>query len=196
MSSKTPKLKVLLVDEDPDRALRMREALAGARCSVVGALCTAREIPEAAARTNPDVVIIETDSPLRDAVESLAFTKSTGARPVVMFTGDPDDAGIRAAIDAGVAAYVVDGLTPRRLRPILLVARERFVAEQALRQELADTRQALKDRKLIERAKGVLMRARGLDEENAFGMLRKFAMDRGLSLAQASSRVLDLDSLI
>lgn len=196
MSSKPAKLKILLVDEDADRALTMRKALSSAHCTVVGAICTASDILDAATRTQPDIVIIETDSPLRDAVESLAFTRSAHARPVVIFTDDTGNAGMRAAMDAGISAYVVDGLSPQRLLPVLEVARERFVTEQALRTELAATRQALKDRKLIERAKGVLMRARGLEEEAAFGTLRKFAMDRGVSLAEASRRVMDLDTLI
>ncbi|MBL8521819.1 MAG: ANTAR domain-containing protein [Betaproteobacteria bacterium] len=196
MAPHPAKLKILLVDEDPDRVLRMRAALEAAGCAVVASLSSAGDILASARDADPDVVIIETDSPSRDAVESLAFTASAHARPVVMFTDDTGSAGIRAAVGAGISAYIVDGLAPQRLGPILDLARQRFAADQSLKQELAASRRALTERKAIEKAKGVLMRARGLDEEAAHRMLRKFAMDRGLTLADAAARVLDMDPLL
>ena len=193
---KPPKLKVMLVDENPDRAADVRAALVASGCEVISLLASPLEIYDAVKITSPDVIIIDTESPSRDSLENLAFVSRDRPHPIVMFSGDRSSETIREAIRAGVSAYVVDGLSEERLQPILQVAVARFAAEQSLKQELADAKTQLADRKNVERAKGILMKQRALTEEDAFQMLRKFAMDRGIKMADAAARVIDMSSML
>jgi len=103
---------------------------------------------------------------------------------------------IRAALKAGVSAYIVDGISPGRIDPIMRIAIERFEAEQELRTELVETRERLEDRKLVERAKGILMKQRAMSEEEAFAALRSHAMDRGIRLGEASRQLIDIAELL
>lgn len=183
-------LKVLLVDEDPDRAASVRVALVAGGCEVVTTLSSAIELYARVAEYAPDVIIIDTDSPSRDVLEHITFISRDQPRPIVMFSGDREGDTIRQAIRAGVTAYIVDGLSDARLQPILSVAVERFEAEQELRRELTDTKSMLAERKLIERAKGLVMKQAQCDEEAAFRHLRKLAMDRGIKLAEAADIVI------
>ncbi|MEP7157199.1 MAG: ANTAR domain-containing protein [Betaproteobacteria bacterium] len=197
MKSRNPvPLKVMLVDEDPDRAAGMRAALTASGCEVISLLASPLEIYDAVKTSSPDVIIIDTESPSRDSLESLAFVSRDRPHPIVMFSGDRSSDTIREAIRAGVSAYVVDGLSESRLQPILQVAVERFAAEQSLKQELADARTQLADRKNVERAKGLLMKQKKIDEEEAFRLLRKFAMDQGIKMADAAERVIDMAKLM
>lgn len=183
-------LKVLLVDEDPDRAASVREALVTGGCEVLTTLSSALELYDRVAEYAPDVIIIDTDSPSRDVIEHITFISRDQPRPIVMFSGDREGDTIRAAIRAGVTAYIVDGLSDARLQPILSVAVERFEAEQELRRELTDTKSMLAERKQIERAKGLVMKQAQCDEETAFRHLRKLAMDRGVKLADAADIII------
>ena len=193
---KSPSLKVMLVDEDPDRAADMRAALEANGCEVVSHLPSPLEIYDAVAANSPDVIVIDTESPSRDSLESLAFVSRDRPHPIVMFSGDRSNDTIRSAIRAGVSAYVVDGLSDARLQPILDVAVERFAAEQNLKRKLADAKTQLTDRKAIERAKGILMKQKNIAEEEAFHLLRRFAMDHGIRMGEAATRVLTLSQLI
>jgi response regulator NasT len=195
-ASNAPKLKIMLVDEDPDRAADVRAALVACGCEVISLLASPLEIYDAVKTTSPDVIIIDTESPSRDSLENLAFVSRDRPHPIVMFSGDRSNETIREAVRAGVSAYVVDGLSEARLQPILQVAVARFASEQSLKQELADAKIQLADRKNVERAKGILMKQRALTEEDAFQMLRKFAMDRGLKMAEAAARVIDMSSML
>ena len=193
---KSMPLKVMLVDEDPDRAAELRAALIANGCEVISRLASPMEIYAAVKNVSPDVIIIDAESPSRDSLENLAFVSRDRPHPIVMFSGDRSSDAIRAAIRAGVSAYVVDGLSPERLLPILEVAVERFAAEQSLKRELADAKTELAGRKLIDRAKGILMQQQAIAEEEAFQLLRKFAMDRGLKMADAAAKVIELAPLI
>ena len=183
-------IKVLLVDDDPDRAAEIRAALQAIGYRVVSQLASSIDLYVAMHICKPDVVIVGADSPSRDALEHIALVSRDAPKPIVMFATDARSATIREAVRAGVSAYVVDGLAPERLQPILTVAVERFAAMQQLRDELAETRTALKARKLIERAKGMLMKQRDVDEETAYRLLRKFAMDQGVNMQVAAERTL------
>jgi two-component system, response regulator / RNA-binding antiterminator len=187
-----PALRVLLVDDDPDRAHAVRAALAVAGFDVISHLPNPLDLYDAVKAFAPDVVIVDTESPSRDALEHIALVSRDAPKPVVMFASDASSDAIRNAVRAGVSAYVVDGLSPERLQPILRVAVERFEAEQSLREELAETKTALKERKLVERAKGLIMKREGVDEEEAFRLLRKFAMDKGFRMGEASQRMIDI----
>lgn len=190
-------IQVLIVDNTPGRASALQEALRavkGVRVSCV--LESALELPARVAELKPDVVLIDTESPSRDVLEQLAVMNAAAPRPVVMFSDDAQDESIRAALKAGVSAYIVDGLSSKRLDPIMRVAMERFTADQALRHELEDTKLKLADRKVIERAKGLLMKQRGVTEDETFALLRKHAMERGLKLGEAAKQVVDIASLL
>lgn len=190
-------LKVLLVDSTLERASALKEALdAMPDVEVTCALDSSLELLRHVTDHEPDVVLIETESPTRDVLEQLAAVSSTAPRPVVLFTGDAQDETIRDALRAGVSAYVVDGLSPGRLGPLMRIAMERFQADQRLRAELADTRLQLADRKVIERAKGIVMKQRGVSEEEAFAALRSLAMQRGIRLAEAARQVIDIAGLL
>jgi len=192
---KPPHLKVMLVDEDPDRAADVRAALEANGCEVVSLLASPLEIYDAVAAIPPDVIIIDTESPSRDSLESLAFVARDRPHPIVIFSGDRSSETIRAAIRAGVSAYVVDGLSEARLQPILDVAVERFAAEQTLKQELADAKTQLAGRKDVERAKGILMKQKNVPEGEAFQMLRRFAMNRGIKMDGTASVAVKSTSL-
>ena len=148
------------------------------------------------AELRPDVVLIETESPSRDVIEQLAAMKSDAPRPVVMFSDDAENDVIRRVLAAGVTTYVVDGLSPARLQPILTVAIERFEAEQAMKRELHEARTQLADRKDIERAKGIIQKQRRIDEDEAFANLRKLAMDRSVTLGEAARQVIEVAKLL
>ena len=190
-------LKVLLVDDTPDRASALVHALA--ELEGVTVACTlggAFELPRRVAELAPDIVLIETDSPSRDVLEQLAAMSETAPRPVVLFTEDAHADAIRSALRAGVSAYIVDGIEPGRLDPIMRVAMERFGADQRLRAELQDARLRLSERKLVERAKGILMKQRGLDEEAAYAALRSLAMQRSIRIGEAAQQVIDVAGLL
>ncbi|MFO1327687.1 MAG: ANTAR domain-containing protein, partial [Rubrivivax sp.] len=156
---------------------------------VVGVVDQALLIADCVTRLQPDVVIVDAESPGRDTLEHLALMSSRHPRPVVVFSEDPSHEPMQQALKAGVSAYVIAGLNPERLMPVLQVAIARFDQERALREQLDSAQTQLTERKLIERAKGVLMDEVGLTEEQAYKHLRKLAMDRGQRLAQAAERV-------
>ncbi|MFT4253755.1 MAG: ANTAR domain-containing protein, partial [Caulobacter sp.] len=138
----------------------------------------------------PDVVVIAAESPDRDTLESLREAGQANPRPVVMFVDRSEPGLAEQAVRAGVAAYVVDGLAPARVRPILDVAMSRFALTQQLRGDLAKVKADLEARKTVERAKGLLMKERGLDEDGAYRLLRKLAMDRGKPIGVVAADLL------
>lgn len=189
-------LKILLIDERQERAADICGGLVKAGHQVAAVLSSADDLAGEVARIKPDVILIETDAPSRDTLEHLALMERDAPRPVVMFARDGDSSTIKRAIGAGVAAYVVDGLDPARLQPIIDVALAHFAQHQALKNELADATRKLSDRKAIDRAKGILMKSRGLDEDAAYKALRKLAMDRGKPLAAVAKDVIDMAALL
>jgi response regulator NasT len=142
-------------------------------------------------RERPDVVIIDTESPSRDTLEHLAVMNETAPRPVLMFSHDANQNLIREAVDAGVTAYVAEGLAPDRLAPILEVALARFAHEEKLRRRLAEVESELAERKTIDRAKRLLMERGQMSEQEAYATLRKRAMDAGVRLAEIARRLVD-----
>jgi two-component system, response regulator / RNA-binding antiterminator len=134
-------------------------------------------------------VLIDVADPSRDVLEELALVSGPMERPVAMFVDRSDEQTTRAAIEAGVSAYVVDGLQPERIKPILDAAIARFHMFQKMRAELTATKAALEDRKIIDRAKTILMKARGIDEEAAYGLLRKTAMDQKRRVADIAQQL-------
>jgi response regulator NasT len=167
-------MRVLVIDPDPARSALVAEGLADAEVRQAAAF----DEWDAAAFA-PDVIVIACDSPDRDTLESLREATEANPRPVVMFVDRSEPGLADEAVRAGVAAYVVDGLAPGRVRPVLDVAMTRFQLMQQLRGDLAKAKADLASRKTVDRAKGLLMKERGLDEEAAYRLLRKLAMDTG-----------------
>lgn len=143
------------------------------------------------AQLQPDLIVVDAESEARDALEHVVLATRAARRPIVLFTNDEDSAHMRDALAAGVSAYVVAGLAAQRIRPILALALARFAHEQALRAELAGARSQLRERKTIDRAKGLLMQRQGLSEQAAYERMRKTAMDKGIRLADLAQRMLD-----
>ena len=189
-------LSVLLVDDDPERAAIVEPALREAGYEVVTVVDTASEMLAQVRAMKPDVIIIDRDSPDRDTLEHVCMITRDDPRPIVMFTQDKDRTLMREALEAGVSAYVVDGLSVERVRPIVEVALARFEQWQALRRELDRAQTNLAERKLIERAKGIVMKQRGCTEDEAYAMLRKLAMSRQQRLAQVAESVIAMADLL
>jgi response regulator NasT len=189
-------MRVLVVDESAKRAEVLRAALLLAGYEVTASLTSAVTLLKTIERLEPAVILIDTDSPSRDVLEHLVMVSRHTPRPVVMFASDGTPETIRAATRAGVSAYVVDGLDEKRIKAIVDVAVARFDELQDLRGQLAQANSKLAERKLIERAKGLLMKSRGLDEEAAYAALRKAAMDRSLKVAEIAQRVVDASDLL
>jgi response regulator NasT len=189
-------VKVLLVDESRGRTRVLREALTDAGYTVAVSRNAPLKLLKQVEETQPDVIIIETESPSRDVLEHIAVMGRHQPRPIVMFSDDDDTETIREAVRAGVSAYVVDGLDPARVKTIVDVACARFEEHQRLRAALADAQLKLSERKVVERAKGLLMQRRGLSEEDAYGALRKLAMDRGKRLNEVAQQVIEMSDLI
>lgn len=189
-------MRVLVVDESAERAAILGAALRQAGHEVTASLTSPLLLLRTIDELQPDVIVIDTDSPSRDVLEHLVVMSEHTPRPVVMFTTDARPETIREATRAGVSAYVVDGLDPSRIQPIVDAAVARFGEMQKLREQVAEANQKLSERKLIERAKGLLMKSRNLDEEAAYAALRKAAMDRKLKIAQVAQRIVDAAELL
>lgn len=153
-------------------------------------------LPERLAQISPDMIIVDAESQARDTLEHVVLATRDARRPIVLFTEDSDTSHVRYAIAAGVTAYVVAGMAPERVRPVLDVALARFQHEEGMRRELADARNQLSERKTIDRAKGILMTRNGLSEEDAYARLRKTAMDKGMKVADVAQRILDVSDLL
>lgn len=196
MAAAEKKLKVLLVDQSARRSTPLQQSLASAGYEVVGRVPSSANLYRAVAEWQPDVIIIDVDSPSRDTLEHIIVSGRDDPRPIVMFTHDGDTEKIRSATRAGVSAYVVGGLESERIRPILDAAIARFDEFRAVRQELNDAKLKLSERKTVERAKGVLMKQRGLGEDDAYSLMRKLAMDRNIKLAELAQQIVDAATLL
>lgn len=196
MPPATDSLRVLLVDDGAHRVRHIAEALIQQGHTVVGVLAEATRIHDAVQDLAPDVVIVDAESPTRDTLEHLALLKDSAPRPVVMFAEDEAGDAMRAALRAGVSAYVVAGLSPQRLLPVMQVAQARFEQEQALRAELQQARSGAGQRQQIEKAKQILMAQLGLSEPDAHRRLQKLAMDRGLTAFALAQQVIAAHQLL
>lgn len=189
-------LRILIIDESQARASELCAALAMAGHQLAAVLPSSIDLTEQIEHIKPDVILIETDSPSRDTLENLAVMDREKPRPVIILTQDGNAETMRSAFKAGVSAYVVDNLDLTRLKPIVDVAIARFEAHQAVREELADATRKLSERKLIDRAKGILMKTRKLDEDAAYAALRKLAMERAQPLGKVAADLIEMAKLL
>lgn len=179
-----------------ERSRQLRIGLLENGYNIVAVLPADTFLHERLAQLQPDMIIVDAESEARDSLEHVVMATRDARRPIVLFTNDNDTSHVKDAVAAGVSAYIVAGLSPERIRPILDVAMARFEHEQGLRRELADVRTELQDRKIIDRAKGLLMQRQNLTEKVAYDKLRKAAMDKGLRLSEVAQRMLDAADLL
>jgi response regulator NasT len=196
-----PDLAITDPDDDyalnqAERSRKLRIGLLESGFNLVATLPADMFLMDRIAQLQPDMIIVDAESDARDALEHVVMATRDLPRPIVLFTNDDDTRHVKDAVAAGVSAYIVAGLAPARIRPILDVAMARFQHEQGLRRELADVRTELQERKMIDRAKGLLMQRLGLSEQLAYEKLRKAAMDKGLRLAEVAQRMLDAADLL
>lgn len=189
-------MRVLIVDESEERTALLREALTSSGHEVAAALSSPLELLRAVEMLLPDVIIIDTESPTRDVLEHVVMVSQSSPRPIVMFATDSGGEMIREAVRAGVSAYVVDGLDSRRVNSIVEVACARFEEFQRLKLELADANLKLSERRLVDRAKGLLMQARSMSEDEAYHALRKLAMSKKLRLGDVAQQLIDSAGLL
>lgn len=179
-----------------ERSRQLRICLLENGYNIVAVLPADTFLEERLAQLQPDMIIVDAESEARDSLEHVVMATRDARRPIVLFTNDNDTTHVKDAVAAGVSAYIVAGLSAERIRPILDVAMARFEHEQGLRRELADARTELQDRKVIDRAKGLLMQRQNLNEKAAYDKLRKAAMDKGLRLGEVAQRILDAADLL
>lgn len=179
-----------------ERTRLLRISLLEAGYNLVATLPGDRFLPERLAQIQPDLIVVDAESQGRDILEHVVLATRDERRPIVMLSDDPDTSHVRQAIAAGVSAYVVAGTTAAQIRPVLEVAMARFEHEEGLRRDLADARNQLEERKVVDRAKGLLMTRQGLTEQEAYARLRRAAMDKGIKLADVAQRLIDAADLL
>ncbi|HEU4844066.1 MAG TPA: ANTAR domain-containing protein [Burkholderiaceae bacterium] len=178
------------------RSQALREGLQEAGYDIVASLPADMYLPDQIAQLQPDMIIIDAESDARDVLEHIVVATRDERRPIVLFTESEDEQSMEQAMRAGVSAYIVAGLKADRIKPVLNVALARFKQEQKLLTELSDTKHKLAERKVIERAKGLLMARHRLTEDQAYQKLRNMAMNKNLKLAEIAQRILDVEDLL
>lgn len=191
-----PSTRILLVDTRPERGQVLKPSLQAEGLDVVACVAPDQDLLAAIRRHDPDLVLIDIDSPDRDTLESLRSAQASQPRPMVMFTQDDDGATIRKAVEAGVTAYIVDGLETRRVRPIVDAAMAQFTQYRALEDELQRALTKLSERKVIERAKGIVMQQQGISEPEAFAAMRTLAMRKNKRLVEIAEGVIAAAELL
>ena len=184
------------VAEQVRRANALRIGLLESGYDLVASLPADLYLPERIAQLQPDLIIIDAESDARNVLEHIVIASRNERRPIVMFTEDDKTSSMDAAMAAGVSAYIVAGLQAERIKPVLNVALARFRQEQKLLAELSETRHKLAERKVIDRAKGLLMSSQQLTEDQAYQKLRSMAMNKNLKLAEIAQRILDVEDLL
>jgi response regulator NasT len=178
------------------RGTALRIGLLESGYDVVASLPADMYLPERIAQLQPDLIIVDAESDARDVLEHIVIATRDARRPIVMFTEDETPSSMDAAMQAGVSAYIVAGLQAERIKPVLNVAMARFRQESKVLAELNETRHKLAERKVIDRAKGLLMSHHRLSEEQAYQKLRTMAMNKNLKLADVAQRILDVEDLL
>ncbi|GAB4536357.1 MAG: ANTAR domain-containing response regulator [Ruegeria sp.] len=190
------KLTVVIVEQNRDRAIAIVDALTESGDVDVHVIGSVSDLAKQIARHNPDIVLIDIENPSRDMLEELTMASGPLERPVAMFVSGAAGGLARSAVEAGVSAYVVDGLQAERIKPVIDIAIARFQILRQMRAELAETRRALEERKVIDRAKGLLMKAKGLQEDEAYALLRRTAMNQNRRVADVAEALVTASELL
>jgi two-component system, response regulator / RNA-binding antiterminator len=195
-SAKPQDLSILVIDENRLRASIIEAGLRDAGYERLTVLGDVTGIARRIAELEPDVIVISLENPNRDMLENLFQLSRVVKRPIAMFVDRSDQDSIEAAVEAGVSAYVVDGLKQERVKPILDMAISRFNAFSRMARELEEARTELESRKLVDRAKGILMRTRGLSEQDAYALLRKTAMNQNRKISDIAQSLITAAGLL
>jgi two-component system, response regulator / RNA-binding antiterminator len=188
--------KIVIVDESPIRAAILEEGLREAGYSSVVRIGEMQSLLARIYALDPDIIVIDLENPSRDILEQMFQVSRAVRRPVAMFVDQSDAASIQASVDAGVSAYIVDGLKKERIKPILDLCVSRFNAFAKLQDELDRTKSALEERKVIDRAKGILMKLKGLTEEEAYVLMRSTAMREKKKIGEIAQSILTASELL
>jgi response regulator NasT len=188
--------RIAIVDESPIRAAILEEGLREAGYTEVVRISEMQSLLSRIYALDPDVIVIDLENPSRDILEQMFQVSRAVRRPIAMFVDQSDTASIQASVDAGVSAYIVDGLKKERLKPILDLCISRFNAFSRLQDELDRTKSALEERKVIDRAKGILMKLKGLTEEEAYVLLRSTAMREKKKIGEIAQSILTASELL
>ncbi|GGE44516.1 two-component system response regulator [Agaricicola taiwanensis] len=191
-----PFLRVAVIDENALRAAILVEGLRAAGHTEIEVIASTASLLRRLTEIDPDVIIIDLQNPSRDVLEQMFQVSRVVSRPVAMFVDQSDGDMIQAAVDAGVSAYIVDGLRMERVKPIVDMAVSRFNAFERLQRELDTAKSQLEERKIIERAKGILMKSRGLGEEEAYALMRQTAMNEKRRMADIARSVVTAAALL
>ncbi len=196
LANQSDPLRIVVVEKDRERALMIVDGLQDTGDHTISVLGDGTGLARRLAEIAPDIVLIDLENPSRDMLEELTLASSPMQRPVAIFVDQSDSEAMRSAIEAGVSAYVVDGLKRERIKPVLDAAIARFRLFERMRTELEATRVALAERKTIDRAKGILIKAKGVSEEEAYAILRKAAMDQGRKVADVAQALISTADLL
>jgi response regulator NasT len=191
-----PSPKIVIVDESPIRAAILQEGLREAGFAGVTHISEMESLLARIYSLDPDIIVIDLENPSRDSLEQMFQVSRAVRRPIAMFVDQSDAASIQASVDAGVSAYIVDGLKKERIKPILDLCISRFNAFSKLQDELERTKSALEDRKIIDRAKGILMKLKGLNEEEAYVLLRSTAMREKKKIAEIAQSIVTASEML
>lgn len=182
----------MLVDDQPERSAMVEKVLTDAGFNVISAIPSCTGLLFQMEQHQPDIILIDLDSPDRDVLDSLTIINTHNPKPVVMFSREDDPDFISKAVQSGVTAYQLDSINPAKVKPVIDLAMAQFKAFQSLREELDSAKTQLADRKIIERAKGLLMRIHKVDEEDAYATLRSLAMENNQRLAATAQSVVTM----
>lgn len=196
MPERPTPLSILIIDENRLRAAVIEDGLRDAGYAQLTVVHDVVGIARKIAETDPDVIVIDLENPNRDVLESMFQLSRAVQRPIAMFVDRSDQASIEAAVEAGVSAYVVDGLKRERVKPIIDMAISRFNAFARMARELEEARSQLESRKLIDRAKGILMATRGMSEADAYALLRKTAMNQNRKISEIAESLITAAGLL
>jgi response regulator NasT len=189
-------LRILIVDDRSGQGEAVASGLRADGCLVVGVVPEGGNLIDHVRETNADVIVCALDSASRDTIESMGALHRDEPRPVVMFVDRSEPGRIEQAMEAGIAAYVIEGLSPQRVKPVIDVAIARFRAHRQLQEQLDEARMALSDRKLVDRAKLILVKQRHMSEDEAHRTLRRLAMDQGRKLRDIAESIISLHDMI
>jgi two-component system, response regulator / RNA-binding antiterminator len=192
----TPNLNIVIVDENPIRAAILKDGLREAGFTQVVRLDETANLLARIYAIDPDVILIDLENPSRDVLEQMFQVSRIVKRPIAMFVDQSDSASIQASVDAGVSAYIVDGLKKERMKHILDLCISRFNAFSRLQAELERAKSALEERKIIDRAKGILMKAKNLTEEQAYALMRKTAMNENKKIVEIAQSIITAADLL
>ncbi|PSO17009.1 ANTAR domain-containing protein [Bradyrhizobium sp. MOS003] len=188
--------KIVIVDESPIRAAILQEGLREAGFTQVVHISEMQSLLARIYAVDPEIILIDLENPSRDVLEAMFQVSRAVKRPIAMFVDQSDSASIQASVEAGVSAYIVDGLKKERIKPILDLCVSRFNAFAKLQEELERTKSQLEDRKVIEKAKGILMKVKGLTEDEAYVLLRSTAMREKKKIGEIAQSIITASEML